>query len=119
MEPSELRKLAHQQGPEQTLAQQLGMAYGCTIPEDVVSLVATFPNGEFLEGPFCRKMSVREVLAAENFLHVDFRRHAIVPVFDCGDNDFICFQLANGRWTKFNIVDEISFADAADWTELI
>lgn len=119
MKPSEFQNIASNTPAPSDISQRLALAFHSVIPDAVVSLAASMPEGAFFDGDFCRKMGVEEILGAPNFLHVDFPNHGIVPVFDCGDNDFICFRFADGRWVKFNIVDELTFRDSADWIELI
>ena len=119
MKPSEFQNIANNTPAQPDISQRLALAYRSVVPDAVVSLTASMSEGVFFEGNFCRKMGVGEILDASNFLHVDFPKHGIVPVFDCGDNDFICFRLSDGRWVKFNIVDELVFRNSFDWKELI
>lgn len=119
MKPSEFQDVASSTPVSPGISQRLALVYRSVIPDAVVSLAASMPEGVFFDGDFCRKMGVGEILDAANFLHVDFQKHGIVPVFDCGDNDFICFRLSDGQWVKFNIVDELAFRNASDWKELI
>lgn len=66
-----------------------------------------------------RLLSLEEILNAPEELSVDFVSHGLLPVFDAFDNDFICYQVKNGKWCMFNIVDEVSFKKDSTLAELL
>ena len=33
----------------------------------------------------------------------------MIPLADCGENDFIVYHFTDGSWSKFNIIDETEF----------
>lgn len=119
MTPTEFQTSASSLAIDMTLARTLALAYRSEIPEKVLALCQMAPDGDFFEGKFCRKLSVREILHATGDLHVDFVRTGFLPLFDCGDNDFIVYRFSDGKWLKFNIVDEITFRESDDWKSLI
>ena len=41
----------------------------------------------------------------------DFDAKKILPLIDCGDNDFIVFHIGTNKWSRFNIVDECIFKE--------
>ena len=53
----------------------------------------------------------KEILNAEQDLHVDFKSNRIIPVADCGDNDFAVYYLDKCKWSRFNIIDETAFKE--------
>lgn len=40
-----------------------------------------------------RILAFKEILNAKEELHVDFKADGIIPVADCGENDFIVYHL--------------------------
>ncbi len=42
----------------------------------------------------------------KNDLHVSFKDKEIIPLIDCGENDFIVYHFMDKIWSKFNIIDE-------------
>ncbi len=56
-----------------------------------------------------RVLSFDEILNADTELHVDFSVKGLLPLVDCGDNDFIVYCFKEKNWAFFNIVDEILF----------
>lgn len=119
MNPGQFASIATQTTLNADLAQKLALAYGREIPALVLSLCSTEPGGAFLEGSFCRKMDVDEIRESKDFWQVDFPAIGLLPIFDCGDNDFIAYRFSDGKWVKFNIVDEICFRESDDWKTLI
>ena len=119
MTPQQFEQLSTTTKPDDSILRQLAAVYGNAIPNTVVALCATAPEGNFLDDSFCRKLPLRDIVEAKEMLHVDFPGLGILPVFDCGDNDFIVYCLSLGKWNKFNIVDEIGFRESEDWKSLI
>lgn len=58
-----------------------------------------------------RLLSIDEIINAPEELHVDFDAKKILPLIDCGDNDFIVFHIGTNKWSRFNIVDECIFKE--------
>ena len=56
-------------------------------------------------------LTYKEILNAEHDLHVDFKSNRIIPVADCGDNDFAVYYLDKCKWSRFNIIDETAFKE--------
>ena len=55
-------------------------------------------------------LSYAEIVDAEKQLHVAFKDKGMIPLIDCGENDFIVYHFEKEIWSKFNIVDETVFA---------
>ena len=60
------------------------------------------------------KTYITEIINATADLEVDFVAHALLPIFDIGDNDFVVFDFSENCWCLFNIVDEIKFRKTKD-----
>ena len=65
------------------------------------------------------KLENSSILDAMEDLQVNFVEYGIIPVFDAFDNDYICYQIENGKWCMFNIVDEISFKKNSTLKDLL
>ena len=63
----------------------------------------------FSDENFYRIVSIDEILYAQENLGVNIKTLKLIPIIDCGDNDFICFNTNNNCWCKFNIVEEFCF----------
>ena len=66
-----------------------------------------------------RTLSVAEILEAEHDLHVDFISQHMIPVIDCGENDFVVYLFCDKVWSKFNIVDECFFKRRTSMRDLM
>ncbi|MCD8372752.1 MAG: hypothetical protein LUD27_05580 [Clostridia bacterium] len=64
----------------------------------------------FDDDMFYRLLSLQEVLDCESDMNVPFRRIGLMPLIDCGDNDFICYDFRNHGWCKFNIAEEFKYS---------
>lgn len=42
-------------------------------------------------------------------MHIAFKDKGIIPLVDCGENDFIVYHFKAKIWSKFNIIDETVF----------
>lgn len=88
------------------------------LPQLLKQIISDCDKAIFFEDG-TRILSFREIVNAEKDLHVPFRKMCLIPVADCGENDFIVFDFKNGNWAMFNIVDEISFMESDSFEELL
>lgn len=82
--------------------------YGAELPEVLKKIISNNEETIFLDDGV-RILAFKEILNAKEELHVDFKADGIIPVADCGENDFIVYHFKETCWSKFNIIDEISF----------
>lgn len=97
---------------DDTVVKTIERAYSKNVPEIVLRIITLFKNGCFVEG--YRFLSIEEIEFAEDDLHVKFDVKAIIPMIDCGDNDFIVYNYKKKKWAMFNIVDQVSFKEQND-----
>lgn len=64
----------------------------------------------FDDEEFYRLLSIQELLDAEEDMNVGFEKIAIIPLIDCGDNDFVSFDSISSKWCKYNIAEEFEFS---------
>ena len=87
-------------------------------PDFVLRLISNCQDTLFLDDGK-RVLSFTEILNAETELHVDFSDKGLLPLVDCGDNDFIVYSFKEKNWALFNIVDEVLFHKADSIESLI
>lgn len=92
--------------------------YECALPASIKRMLSYSEESVFFDDDF-RTLSAAEILDAEKDLHVDFRSLHMIPVIDCGENDFIVYHTVDGNWSKFNIIEECVFKKRATLDELL
>lgn len=81
--------------------------YKVKLPVIIKKLVSVSEKTEFIED--WRLMANSEIVSANEELHVDFVGKGMLPLIDCGDNNFIVYHFNTDEWSKFNIIDECIF----------
>ena len=89
--------------PDRRLINKAQKVYG-ELPEEVQCILSFAKESVFFDDGW-RMLSFEEVMDAQKDLHVDFTGNGIIPLADCGENDFIVYHIADGFWSKFNIED--------------
>ncbi len=92
-------------------------AYTAELPELVQKMISNCEKPVFL-GEY-RVLSFAEIFDAEDDLGIAFADKGIIPLVDCGDNDFIVYNFQTAKWSLFNIVDECAFKVKATIQELM
>ena len=95
----------------------LSKTYTTDIPAIIEQIVSLFKSGGFV-GSY-RFLSLDEIEYAEDDLHVDFKKRNIIPLVDCGDNDFIVYDYCNEKWMMFNIVEKVAFKKKPNFDDLL
>ncbi len=87
--------------------------YEANIPEEVTELYSLTSGGfvEISDGDNWRILSPEDISDASDDLGVDFIGLKKLPLIDCKDNDFICYDFKEARYEMFNIIDEIGFME--------
>lgn len=91
--------------------------YHAQFPEVIQRLLSAASETIFFDDDY-RLLSVDEIMDAEADLHVDFVNKKLLPLADCGENDFIVYQFDSESYARFNIVDECSFTQKKDFREV-
>lgn len=91
--------------------------YGITLPDTVKKIVSNSEKPLFVDD--YRVLSFAEIKDAEDELEVNFADKGLIPLVDCGDNDFIVYNFKTGKWSLFNIVDTCSFKVKSKLEELM
>lgn len=93
--------------------------YSDDLPKNVKRLISNCDKTIFFDSDdILRLLSFPEIMNAEKDLHVGFNSRSIIPLFDCGDNDFIVYNYKEANWAKFNIVDEVVFKTKCNLEEM-
>lgn len=103
---------------DQNKLQTIYAIYTGRFPETLERIISGSNESVFFDDD-TRILSFAEMVDAEQDLHIDFKRKELMPIADCGDNDFIVYDYANNVWAKFNIVDETIFMKRAELGELL
>ncbi len=93
-------------------------SYGTELPEIIRKIVTSADETIFFDDGF-RILSLDEICDAEKDLHVNFKEKGIIPLADCGENDFIVYHFEDEIWSKFNIIDETVFKKKSGFEELL
>lgn len=93
-------------------------AFSADLPDVITKLISNAGEPVFLDDG-SRILSYDEIVDAENDLHVAFKEIGILPLVDCGENDFIVYHFIDKSWSKFNIVDETVFKKGSTFEELL
>jgi hypothetical protein len=94
-------------------------AFGCLLSSECKKILSVNEEGEFFDDDDIRRlMSTSEILSSSQDLHVDFPAVGIVPIIDCGDNDFAAYNFRNGKWCKYNIVENCRFSEKDTFAQL-
>ena len=94
--------------------------YNVSLDDISKKIVSASDETIFFEGStFLRALAFDEIVDAEDDMNVEFSNYKLVPLFDMGDNDFICFDARRSAWCKFNIVDEMAFDFAYQLSDFI
>lgn len=99
------------------VSKTLKKAYGSKVPAIVEQIVTLFKSGGFVEG--YRFLSLDEIEYAEDDLHVNFKSIGLIPLIDCGDNDFVVYNYIEGKWMMFNIIEQICFKKKKELDDLL
>ncbi len=91
--------------------------YDTNLPILIKQLISHCDDPIFLDD--YRVLSFSEIIEPENWVGIDFNKLEIIPLIDCGNNDFIVFHFNTAKWSLFNIVDKCSFLEKDTIDELI
>ncbi len=101
------------------IVSKIESAFGCSLSPECKRVLSLNEDGDIFDDDDIRRlMSTSEILSASQELHVDFHAVGIVPVVDCGDNDFAAYNFKKGKWCKYNIVENCMFSEKETFAEL-
>ena len=93
---------------DKAMVSQLEKKYDCVFPERIAQVISRATDTIFFEDD-SRMLSFSEMLDAEKDLHTEFVKLGLLPLADCGENDFIVFHVKDGTYSVFNIIEECDF----------
>mgnify|MGYP005773220979 CR=1 FL=1 len=117
MNKNEFLKTVTETNINYNIIKEIEQIYGCLSSSTVKQLVSVQKETLFFDD--FRLLSNDEIINATEQLHVDFVTKNILPLIDCGDNDFIVFHIKTNKWSRFNIVDECSFKERDSLEEVL
>lgn len=92
-------------------------AYDTSFPVQVRAIISSCNTPVFLEE--YRVLSFSEIINAEDDLKVNLKKEKIIPLIDCGDNDFIVYDFSKKRWAKYNIIENCLFKGNCNLSDLL
>lgn len=98
--------------------EKVNKLYGGAMP-DIIQRIVSYGQESVFFDDGVRILSYEEIIDAEKDLHIEFARKGIIPIADCGENDFIVYHFKDNIWSKFNIVDESVFKKKKSIEELL
>lgn len=98
--------------------EEIEAIYCTKLPEIVKKIVSNANESIFFDDDD-RILSYKEIADAQVDLHVNFKSKGLIPLADCGENDFIVYHFNDGSWSKFNIIDETVFKKRNALDELL
>ena len=118
MEKSEYLELISRNDIDMVKVTEIETIYGCTLSEIARKLISNCDEALFFDNG-TRILAFDEIINAEIDLHIDFKDKGLIPVADCGNNDFIVYHFNDDIWSKFNIIDETVFKKRNELSELL
>lgn len=97
--------------------EKVGTIYGMKCPVVVSSIITSSTKAIFLDNS--RVLTYNEIVHADTEYDVDFIKQGLLPLFDCGDNNFIVYHFKEQNWSLYNIVDNCSFKKRDSLEELL
>lgn len=100
--------------------QRISTAYRGELPVDLVTLY-NFTAGGFIQvgdNDSWRLLSPQDIMDADSDWDVDFVGSGKMPLIDCKDNNFICYDVERRVYVMMNIVDGMVFDEAKSLQEL-
>ena len=92
--------------------------YKTSLPNEIKKLIASNNEPVFLNNG-SRILSLSEIIDAEKDLQVNFTSLGLIPIADCGENDFVVYIIAEKTYAKFNINSETLFKKESNIFKLI
>ncbi len=104
--------------PDQKKADRVASLYTSNLPQIIQKIISRAKEPVFLDDG-SRVLAYDEIVDAEKDLHVAFKERGMIPLVDCGENDFIVYHFEDRIWSKFNIIDETVFKKKKGLEELL
>lgn len=94
--------------------------YGCKLPDFVRHILCIPVNdSNYEEAAVLYKLSNDMILGATEEMRSDFIGNHLLPLFDCSDNDYLCYDYSGQCWCMHNIADDSTFNRHTDILELL
>ena len=101
-----------------TVSKKIASVYAYDLPE-IIYKIATYGKEPVFLDNGNRILSYDEIIDAEKDLHIAFKEKRMIPLVDCGENDFIVYHFIDKIWSKFNIIDETVFKKKNSFEDLL
>ena len=82
--------------------------YNAQIADTAEKVISFADNADFIEEER-RAFSFKEIENASIEYDKDFKSLGIIPLFDAYDNDLIVYVVAEKKWAKYSLSDDVIF----------
>jgi hypothetical protein len=104
---------------EKEFVDKVESVYSCKLPEIIKHILCIPYNSKnYDEQIILKKLSNDMILEAKEEIKSNFIEKNLLPLFDSGDNDYICYDYANNIWCMFNTVNDSVFNKQENFSEL-
>lgn len=105
---------------DNSLVSRVESTYSCKLPEFVKHILSIPEDGpNYEEQVILLKLSNNMILKATEEMNSDFISNHVLPLFDLGDNDYLCYDYSDRLWCMYNIVDDSAFNKHKDILDLL
>lgn len=103
----------------QAQIQAIEKKYNVRVEADLQQILQIGNTAFYTGKPSLRFMGLEEILQAGPLLHIDFIAKGLLPIFDCYENDFICYKVDGEGYCVLNIIDETEFFHSSSISDLL
>ena len=82
--------------------------YGTAISGVAANIISYADNADFIDDER-RAFSYKEIINASKEYDRDFKAMGLIPVIDAYDNDLIVYVIAENKWAKYSLSDDVVF----------
>jgi hypothetical protein len=94
---------------DDSFVNRVEVVYSCKLPKFVKYILCIPENESFDEPVILHKLSNDMILEATEEMNSDFISNHVLPLFDCSDNDYLCYDYSSQIWCMYNIVNDRAF----------
>ncbi len=92
--------------------------YGTEIKGQIAQIISFADNADFI-GEERMAFSFNEILSAAKEYDIDFKALGIIPIIDAYDNELIVYDIADNKWAKYSMSDDVLFKKRDSLEEIL
>lgn len=95
---------------DEEFTNKVEQVYSCELSDFVKRLLSIPETIDYEEKEISLfKMSNDFILEANEELQCDFISKHLIPIFDCYENDYLCYDFLNNIYVVYNVFEELTF----------